>query len=99
MCSIVGYPRVDIPSSWDASAAFPPSHWPGASTHGHHHPKGYSEAHSQYAFQRELWAKKSYPNLGETMAILIQILHEIPGKPKGHLVQVRTCSFFLSRRN
>jgi hypothetical protein len=50
---------------------------------------GYSAAHTVYESHRAAWAKKAYQgNLAETISILMQVLHEVSGKPKGIIVKV-----------
>lgn len=83
------YPRVNTPSSWPSSNSFAPPPSSSWNRSAGHRSDGYSEAHQHYASQREAWAKKAYQsNLGETIGIIMQVLREVPGKPKGQLVQV-----------
>ncbi|KAJ7762974.1 hypothetical protein B0H16DRAFT_504230 [Mycena metata] len=81
-----GFPRVAIPSSWGGASNFAP---PGSQHSGYGSAKGYSDAHQHYPAQRELWAKKAYSGSpGETISIIMQVLHDIPGKfKKGAVVQ------------
>ncbi|KAJ7177076.1 hypothetical protein C8R46DRAFT_48284 [Mycena filopes] len=80
-----GYPRVTIPGSFGAPAIFTP---PGSQGGSHSYPKGYSDAHAHYSDQREAWAKRAYAGgAGETIGIIMQVLHDVPGKfKKGGLV-------------
>lgn len=67
--------HVGVPSTWNA----PPSS----------QAIGYTSSHLHYAAERERWAKTSYSSsILETVDLIVQVLHEIPGKPKGTLVNV-----------
>jgi hypothetical protein len=68
-------PQIGVPSAWNTSSSTQAI--------------GYTSAHMQYAAERERWAKTSYSSsILETVDLIAQVQHEIPGKPKGSLVHV-----------
>ncbi|KAJ6617309.1 hypothetical protein B0H10DRAFT_1948394 [Mycena sp. CBHHK59/15] len=82
-----GYPRVAVPSSWSGALPFQPPPAQGPNSSSYRYASGYSDAHVSYMAQQEAWARKAYPtNLGETIALVYQVLHEVEGKFKGQLV-------------
>ncbi|KAJ7827345.1 hypothetical protein B0H14DRAFT_3720876 [Mycena olivaceomarginata] len=85
---VPGYPRVAIPSSWSGYTSYP---MPGSQWNeppGYRHANGYSDAHSQYNVHRAAWAQRAYQsNPAETIGIIMQVLHDVPGKTKGIIVE------------
>jgi hypothetical protein len=62
---------------------------PAPEPSGYRLANGYSAAHTLYESHRAAWAKKAYQgNPAETIGILMQVLHEVSGKPKGVIVKV-----------
>ncbi|KAK7016027.1 hypothetical protein R3P38DRAFT_2637112 [Favolaschia claudopus] len=91
---IPSQPNVAIPTSWPPSAyTYPPLL--GNIQTPSVHPSGsagtsfgYSQAHQQYAVQRQFWATKAYQSsVADTITLCFKILREVPGKPKGILVR------------
>ncbi|KAJ7925771.1 hypothetical protein B0H13DRAFT_1862856 [Mycena leptocephala] len=81
----LGYPRVNVPSLWNGQMLYP---MPAPEPSGYRLANGYSAAHTFYESHRAAWAKKAYQgNPAETIGILMQVLHEVSGKPKGVIVK------------
>ncbi|KAK6988419.1 hypothetical protein R3P38DRAFT_3291150 [Favolaschia claudopus] len=74
-------PHINVPSSWGA-----PGHQSTSST-TYFQPNGYSAAHASYGAERQAWASRAYHHdPAESIGLILQILHEVPGKLKGTLV-------------
>ncbi|KAK7041275.1 hypothetical protein R3P38DRAFT_349022 [Favolaschia claudopus] len=82
-------PNVAIPTSWSPSAyTYPPLLGNSQTQGGASTSFGYSQAHQQYAVQRQFWATKAYQSsVADTITVCFKILREVPGKPKGILVR------------